>query len=83
MSTLCMSQCDPPFEKSWLRPCIMSFRPAFPEILVGWIAPNRPYTIVLPLGGKKTVRISRVEKGRVINLPRSARCRSCAKTGAY
>ena len=21
MSTLCMSQCDPPFEKSWLRPC--------------------------------------------------------------
>ena len=20
MSTLCMSQCDPPFEKSWLRP---------------------------------------------------------------
>ena len=23
MSTLCMSQCDPPFEKSWLRPCDM------------------------------------------------------------
>ena len=21
MSTLCMSQCDPPFEKSWLRLC--------------------------------------------------------------
>ena len=24
MSTLCMSQCDPPFEKSWLRPCSLS-----------------------------------------------------------
>ena len=25
MSTLCMNQCDPPFEKSWLRPCVSCF----------------------------------------------------------
>ena len=22
-STLCLTECDPPFEKSWLRPCIL------------------------------------------------------------
>ena len=26
MSTLCMSQCDPPFEKSWLRPWGLGYK---------------------------------------------------------